>query len=185
MAVMIYKTLCVFALACLFIVPNDDEVISWRDDIKLTWNEFKGVPKTNMSAVAVTASGITFEFSVRETNSRIVSFDSQVYAHFYPNKSWYIKEQGDNHILAHEQLHFDITELYARKFRKQISQLKVTNNIKSELRQLHLNINKEVAVTQNLYDLESDNSVNREFQAKWNVYIKRELAKLEAYKSKD
>ncbi len=181
---MIYKSICLFVLAYLLIVPPSDEVISWRDDIKLTWSEFKGVPKPNMSAVAVTASGITFEFSVKETGSRIVSFDANVFAHFYPNKSWYIKEESDNHILAHEQLHFDITELYARKFRKQIVQLNVTNNLKSELRSLHNNINKEVAIAQNLYDQESNNSVNREFQAKWEKFVKQELIKLDAYKSK-
>lgn len=182
---MIYKSFCVLVLALLLVVPVDDEVISWRDDIKLTWNEFKGAPKNNHSAVAVTASGITFEFSVNETDSRIVSFDAKVYAHFYPNKSWYVKKEGSDHILAHEQLHFDITELYARKFRKQIAQLKVTNNLKTELRALHSQINREVAIAQNTYDKESDNSVNREFQAKWATYVKQELAKLEAYKSKD
>lgn len=182
---MIYNNFCVFVLAFLFLVPVDDEVISWRDDSKLTWREFKAAPKKNLSVVAVTASGITFEYSVKETDSRIVSFESKVDAHFYPNKSWVVKEEGNDYILAHEQLHFDITELYARKFRKQISQLKVSNNLKSQLRQLHYNINKEVAVTQNMYDQESDNSVNREFQAKWETYVHRELAKLEAYKSKD
>jgi hypothetical protein len=182
---MIYKSFSVFVLALLFLVPVNDEVISWRDDLKLTWKEFKAPPKNNHSAVAVTASGITFEFSVKQTDARIVSFDAKVHAHFYPSKSWYIKEESDDYILAHEQLHFDITELYARKFRKQIVELKVTNNLKTDLRRLHDNINKEVAVAQRLYDKESNNSVNREFQAKWNKDVKRELAKLEAYKSKD
>lgn len=182
---MIYKSISVFFLAILFVVPISDEVISWRDDIKLTWNEFKGAPKKIGTAVAVTASGITFEYSVKEKNSRIVSFDAHVYAHFYPQKSWYIKEEGTDHILAHEQLHFDITELYARKFRKQITQLKISNNLRSELQKLHYSINKEVETVQNRYDQESDNSVNLEFQSKWEKYIKQELTKLEAYKSKD
>lgn len=169
----------------LMLTPNNDEAISWRDDIKLTWNHFKGTPKNNISAAAVTASGITFEFSVKESNERVISFNTKVYAHFYPDKSWYIKEQGDAHILAHEQLHFDITELYARKFRKQVARLEVSNSIKSQLRVLHEKINKELAVTQNTYDRETDNSFNIEFQNKWNSFVKLELKKLEAYKSMD
>ncbi len=182
---MFYKSFIAICIPLLMLIPMNDEVISWNDTLKLTWGHFKAVPKTNTSAVALTASGITFEFSVKETETRIVDFDTKVYAHFYPKKSWYIKAQGDAYILAHEQLHFDITELYARKFRKEISQLKINSNIKSQLRNLHEKINKELAATQNRYDKESDNSVNREFQTKWNNYVKSELAKLEAYKSKD
>ncbi|MEZ4803753.1 MAG: DUF922 domain-containing protein [Gelidibacter sp.] len=182
---MFYKSLIAICVSFLMVTPINDEVISWRDTIKLSWSQFKGTPRTDLSAVAVTASGITFEFSVKETDTHVVGFDTKVFAHFYPNKSWYIKEEGDDHILAHEQLHFDITELYARKFRKQISYLKVNDNIKFQLRNLHEKINKELAATQNRYDKESDNSVNREFQVKWNIYVKQELAKLEAYKSKD
>ena len=182
---MIYKTFFLLLFTGLLVVPVNDEVISWRDDLKLTWNEFKAPPKKNGSAVAVTASGITFEFSVKETDARIVSYEAHVYAHFYPHKSWYVKEESNDHILAHEQLHFDITELYARKFRKQIAQLKVSNNLKSELRALHEKINREVAIAQNTYDRESNNSLNKEFQAKWENHVKNELAKLDAYKSKD
>ena len=87
--------------------------------------------------------------------------------------------------MAHEQLHFDITELYARKFRQQVAHLVVSNSIKSQLQNLHEKINKELALAQNTYDRETDNSVNLELQNKWNSYVKLELKKLEAYKSKD
>ncbi len=182
---MVFKSLLSVVFGLFILTSNNDEPISWKDNIKLTWNHFKGTPKTNMSAVAVTASGITFEFSVKESNDRVIGFNTTVYAHFYPGKSWYIKEQGNAHILAHEQLHFDITELYARKFRKQVAQLEVSNAIKSQLRMLHEKVNKELAEAQNTYDRETDNSVNVELQNKWNSYVKLELKKLDAYKSKD
>lgn len=182
---MVYKSLFGFVIAFLFLATINDVAIAWRDDIKLTWKQFKGQPNTNIDAVALTASGITFEFSVRETNIKIVSFSTKVFAHFYPDKSWYIVEKGNDHILEHEQLHFDITELYARKFRKQIAQLKVSNNIKNQLRTLHQNINKELAVTQNRYDTETDNSVNKVQQDHWKLYVQQELNQLEAYKSQD
>ena len=104
---------------------------------------------------------------------------------FYPDKSWYNKSVADAYILAHEQLHFDITELHVRKFRKQISQLKVSNALKSILDRLHQNINTELSIMQNLYDKESNNSINREQQAKWSRYVQNELKALEAFKSKD
>lgn len=182
---MIYKSLLIFAFVGLFFIQPNEEAIEWREDVKLSWSQFQGVPKLNMSAVAVTASGITFGFSVKETDNVVTSFNTNVYAHFYPNRSWYKKEQGDNRILAHEQLHFDITELYARKFRSEIAKLKVSNTIRTQLKNLHVSINKELAETQNKYDKETNNSLNQEFQDQWNVYVPKELAKLNAYKSKD
>lgn len=182
---MVFKSFLSVVFGLLVLTSSNDKAISWRDDVKLTWNHFKGTPNSNISAAALTASGITFEFSVKETNERVIGFNTKVYAHFYPDKSWYIKEQGDAHILAHEQLHFDITELYARKFRKQIDGLKVSNTIKSQLRSLHEKLNKDLAVTQNTYDRETDNSLNLEFQNIWNSFVKLELKKLEAYKFKD
>jgi hypothetical protein len=91
---------------------------------------------------------------------------------------------ADEYILAHEQLHFDITELHVRKFRRQISDVKVSQSLGSVLDKLHLNINKELAAMQNQYDSESNNSINKEAQAKWIVYVVKELKKYEAYKSK-
>lgn len=182
---MIYKSFFIFALVGLLLVKPNDEAIEWRNDFKLSWSQFKGTPKFNMSAVAVTASGITFGYSVKETDNIVTSFSTNVYAHFYPKRSWYKKEQSNKRILAHEQLHFDITELYARKFRAEIAQLIVSNDIRTQLKNVHESINKELAATQNRYDKETNNSLNQEFQDQWNVYVPKELAKLNAYKSKD
>ena len=50
--------------------------------IKLSWENFKGEPKTDTDAVAVTASGITFSYSMSRSESRIVDFSATVEAHF-------------------------------------------------------------------------------------------------------
>ncbi|MEW4922987.1 DUF922 domain-containing protein [Algibacter sp. 2305UL17-15] len=170
---------------CLFLcVQNDNEpVISWSASYKLSWNDFKGKPRQNVSAVATTASGITFGFSIRQSGGRVVSFTTEVHAHFYPKQSWYKVERADNHILGHEQLHFDITELHARKFRMRISQLEVSHHIKRELNSLHRTINKELAALQDRYDAETDYSRQVEAQLRWQLYIKKELQKLDKYKS--
>lgn len=163
---------------------NTEPVVSWRDSYLLTWQDFRAKPKHNVSAVATTASGITFGFSVREKGARVISFATEVHAHFYPEQSWYKPEWANNHVLAHEQLHFDITELFARKFRKRISLLKTTNNVASRLRAIHKSINEELATFQNEYDSETDFSRNVAVQLQWDADIKRELKKLDHFKSK-
>ncbi|WP_239000335.1 DUF922 domain-containing protein [Hyunsoonleella ulvae] len=159
--------------------------MSWKDTYRLTWNDFKAKPKYNVNAVATTASGITFGFSIRESDTRVISFSTEVHAHFYPDQSWYKPESVNDHVLGHEQLHFDITELFARKFRKRISLLKTTNDVAKRLRETHKNINKELAAFQDKYDAETDFSRNMEVQLQWEVFIKKELKILDYFKSTD
>lgn len=176
----------IFLFLSIVLLSTSNEVaISWRNNYKLSWEHFKGQPQKNTDAVAVTASGITFSYSLKHRNSEVIDFTANVEAHFYPEKSWYIKERANQYILAHEQLHFDITELHVRKLRHQISQVKINNFLKKTLDRLHQNSNEELAKMQKLYDTESHNSINTEAQTKWQKFVAKELEKYEAYKSAD
>lgn len=176
----------ILLVICCFIgAQNDEPVLSWNESYKLSWSDFKAKPNKRVSAAAVTASGITFGFSIKQADDRVVSFQTEVNAHFYPEKSWVKSELADNHVLGHEQLHFNITELYARKFRQQISKLKTSQSIKTELRQLHKSINKDLEEMQNTYDAETNYSRSTDIQAKWELFITQELQKLSKYKSVD
>lgn len=172
-------------ISSFLFVSQDEPVISWNEGYKLSWSDFKGSPNKSESASAITASGITIGLSVKESNGRVISFTSNVYAHFYPEQSWYKVKEANAHVLGHEQLHFDITELYARKFRQRISQLKVSNTISSQLKKLHNTIRNELALEQDTYDAETNYSRNVEQQAKWKAHIATELSKLSKYKSVD
>lgn len=169
-------------LLCFANLQKDKPGIKWEENRPLTWKDFKGKPKLNLEAVAETASGISFGFSVKTTNSKIDSFFTEVNSYFDPESSWYNKNRADAYILSHEQLHFDITELFARKLRKEISKLKVSNQIKTELNALYKNNESELAKMQYRYDLETDHSKNLEIQKKWQIYIKSEIDKLTKYK---
>jgi len=158
--------------------------LTWREDLKLTWEDFQGEQNLESGAVAVTASGITFSYAVRKSNSRIVDFQALIKAHFYPEKSWVIKELADDYILAHEQLHFDITELHVRKLRKLISEVKVSQNLDRIFNAIHQDMNNELAEMQNRYDSETNNSIEKIAQAKWIVYVDKELKKYDDFKSK-
>lgn len=171
-------------LCCFIFVQDNEPVLSWDTSYKLAWTDFKATPNVNDAAVAITASGITFGFSITQTDKgEVVSFTTEVYSHFYPEQSWYKIEQADKHILGHEQLHFDITELYARKFRYRISKLGISNSIRRQLKKIHNDINTELAQMQNKYDNETDYSINFEYQAKWKIDIDAQLATFSKYKS--
>jgi hypothetical protein len=103
-------------LFLFFLKPamSEEVTIAWRDNNGLTWTNFKGEIEPDIDAVAVTTSGIIFSFSVNQSNAQFVGFSAEAETYLYPEKSWYLKSKGEGHILAHEQLHFDITELHVR-----------------------------------------------------------------------
>lgn len=75
----------VLLILCCFFCVQDEVVMSWNASYKLSWSDFKGKPDQSVSAVAITASGISFGFSTKETDSKIISFSTEVFCHFFPN----------------------------------------------------------------------------------------------------
>ena len=179
---MIYKVL--FALAFIFNGPAiTEDVMEWQEGIHLKWSDFKGQPKNLGDIVAITSSGISFKFSIKETNHMVTGFDTHVQAHFYPNRSWVHKKKSSDHILAHEQLHFDITELHARKFKKDIAFLKISKNVKRDLNAIYERINKEMSAMQKTYDIETNYSRDIVAQSIWQTKIDEALNAYSDYKN--
>jgi hypothetical protein len=162
---------------------NEASTILWEDSRKLSWDDYKEQPDLNTDVAAITASGITFQYSIQKSDGQIIGFTTQVKTLFYPENSWCNLEKANTHILSHEQLHFDITEWHARKFKQQISALKISENLVKNLDSLYKNINSDLRTMQNLYDSETDFSRQTEAQAKWQEQVQIELTKLSAFKS--
>ena len=180
-----WSLLFVIGFLCMSSGVSEETTLSWREHLKLTWKDFRGKPQRNTGVAAVTASGITFGYSLQRTNSKIVGFKYTVDSHFYPNKSWYDPALANDHILQHERLHFDITELYVRQLRKHLETLELSEHIQRDIKRLHDDANQQLAQMQNRYDKETDHSRNDSIQAKWQVFVANELNKWKTYKSKD
>jgi predicted secreted Zn-dependent protease len=102
---------------------------------------------------------------------------------FNRNKSW-TKEKKSDYLLEHEQLHFDITELFVRKLRKQLNDL--GNNCKrlnSHIEHYYKENYKEFVAYQNAYDNETKHSLDTEKQKLWKEKIARELDRLKPFAS--
>jgi hypothetical protein len=167
----------------LLLFQGDKTEFSWNENVKLAWKDFQGKPNLNSDAVAVTASGITFSYSIKKTETKVLSFKTIIKADFYPEHSWCKKREVDNHVLGHEQLHFDITELHARLFKQKVATLKTSNTVAEQLQRYHKEIDKALEKMQSEYDNESNYSINKEGQALWQNYVEKELKKLHKYKS--
>ena len=176
-----YKLLFAILLSVLGNNTPEEQLV-WDETYRLTWSDFRGDPQEDVDAVAITASGLSSSLSARTTSTRLVDYTVTITANFYPEKSWFKPGRVDEIVLAHEQLHFDITELNARKLRKKIADYNFTLNIKAELNRLVENANRDLAVMQELYDSQSNYSMAIEGQKKWQVYVRNELRKLSSYK---
>ena len=161
-------------LICSVTGYGQDEVIPWSADRKLEWSDFKGKFLKTEWAAATTASSISYRFSTHEKNGQWF-VDFEVGCEFYPKKSWYRPDMVDSLILSHEQLHFDISELYARKLRKRLAEGQFTSNIKEEVKDIYQKLLKELYLYQNKYDRETNFSRNREEQIYWNKMIANAL----------
>lgn len=163
----------IVSLSC-FAFAQEEEVIPWSVDRKLKWSDFKGSYFKTQWAAATTASSISYEFSTFEKDGQLY-LDFKVGCEFYPNKSWYRPELCDSIILSHEQLHFDIAELHARKMRKRLAETQFTKNIKDEVKTIYKAIIKELYLFQNKYDHETNYSRDLGKQLIWNRMIAEAL----------
>ncbi len=171
----IKKTFFLLVLFSCIALSAQEETIKWDADRRLSWEDFKGKPEENSPAAAITASGISYYFSTYEDHNGEMGINYTVTTYFYPNKSWYNRQLGDRIILSHEQLHFDIAELFARKMRAQLASTRFTRNVKEEVREIYRKINEELSEFQHRYDSETDYSRNYEAQILWNEVIAQAL----------
>lgn len=156
---------------------NEDCIIEWNKNRKLTWNDFKGeIPKIkNGAAISGTGVFTNFSYSNRKINIKIIAV-------FDCNKSW--TNTDNNEALIHEQGHFDIAEIYARKLRMELSIIGRTKK-EGHIMQINKYINDKEQQRKDynkLYDKETKHSINKEKQKEWNERIAKELEELEEYK---
>ena len=169
------------ALLLLFLsaASAKEEKISWTEDRKLTWADFKAVPNGPADYVASTNSGVSFAYSYRERNG-VGEIEYTVLGNFYPDLSWYRPTKVSDYILAHEQMHFDISELFARKLRKELSVIPRDKNFKNNAEVIYEQNELDRRKMQSQYDLDTDHSNNKVEEYRWRDLVARQL---EAYGS--
>ncbi|WP_396600796.1 hypothetical protein [Algibacter sp. R77976] len=155
--------------------------IEWTPDRKLTWDDFKGEPdnETFPNAVAVTNSAISFE-----SGSFNPFKDGKVFVRnmFNTNGSWVIPKGKTDYVLKHEQIHFDITEIYTRKLRKALIDANVTTKNSCRAYDIFNSIKNEWEEKQERYDYDTKNGVKKETQEEWEAFVMLELIKYDLYK---
>ena len=163
-----------FLLLVLYGFQKADDIIYWSPVRKLTWDDFKEVERCGVYG-ATSCDGIDYELLNNENAVKIISF-------FNKKKSWVVKGEKDNEGIKHEQVHFDITEVYARKLRKAIKDKKFKKkHLAEDLMLIYKEIDNALGAYQKVYDKETDNYRNQVKQDEWNKKIENELQELKDY----
>lgn len=150
--------------------------IAWSD-MQLTWADFRGTPVPGSRHHA--ESHCVMEAQSEMENGNMVF---EVVCYFIPERSW-SRNTNSTDLLQHEQLHFDLAEVYTRELRKRLSRLQGSNRqIAQEFRQLFNQLNDELARAQQRYDQETRHGMYQQAQVRWENYVRQRLWELDNYR---
>ena len=154
------------------------DTIIWKQDSLLKIEDFKFKGNKGPVIEGLACTGVLLY--PKEKNAML---DFYVEAIFIKSKS-YMKENSA-YTLKHEQLHFDITELYARKLRQKLLQtdFKKVSNIVAVIQGDYNRINQELEREQEKYDDDTQHGMNPAKQQVWEDDIKKQLDDLDNYRS--
>ena len=160
-------------------IVENDTIVLWSKLRPLVWTDFQGETKTpkkefGIYTGAVTAAGPVFVHR-RDKNGNMVPYPL---TYFFKSLSWSIS--NDSLLLFHEQIHFDIAEVYTRKLRKGYKDL-IEENIyeNSAYSNLSDEILEKCAELQSEFDKEL--SFSKTTQEEWRKRIDEELEELKDY----
>ncbi|OKL41642.1 DUF922 domain-containing protein [Pontibacter flavimaris] len=160
--------------ATLPVENTKNEYVVWSADRRLNWEDFKGQPDDATPHHALTAANLAVNASCKNNQ-----YTYTVKCVFLPHESW-SKRKSSEKLLAHEQLHFDLTEVHARQLRHDLQQISCAN-LKTKLSLVVNDAFKRWKAEQDLFDEVSRHGLDKEEQQVWAARIETRLKKLEAY----
>jgi hypothetical protein len=162
------------------------DAVPWSRDRRLMWSDFRAKPPVDpQPEAALTTYGLFY--GVRCTGLR---FEFQVTAAFLPNESWVQPQVLDSpadrvRSLAHEQTHFDLTEVHARRMRRYFGEMyQPCLRSQIELDRLANRFIEDELDAQQLYDLETGHGRVIEQQARWDQDVAVRLDELDRFASR-
>ena len=168
----------IFILCSSFVISDGDNLKYWNTYSKLTWNDF--VESTDLAANedAKVYIEMPSPFQTTINYEMVIKIQTCVDR----TKSKVRKGHQNDTLLMHEQGHFDLQEIIARKFRKEVRSFKFKyEGLKEDYFKIADKYSKETDSIHVLYDNETSHSKNRKEQMIWLKKIKLQLDSLRSY----
>jgi len=157
---------------------EDENRISWNANRRLTWDDFQADPESwNEDIAAITSSVIQYKYSCEDGK-----LNYSVKSIFLMDESWVKKKAKTAHYLAHEQLHFDVTEVFTRKLKEKLGEHTFDCDEVKKFESITKDILTDWQNTQKRYDYQTRYSLNKEKQDEWVAFIADILDAYNEYK---
>jgi len=163
---------------------NNDDIVVWAKERKLTWNDFQGTIPYRGFGTAVSSCSIYTIYNLR--NDYTLKIGS--YSYLRKSKSWKREEAVSNDYgLNHEQRHFDIAEIHSRIFKKKLVNYnyKSINESNVYFDKLLKKVDYFLERMNEQYDYETNHSQIRSAQLRWDKKIDSMLVSLDAYSKQE
>lgn len=168
--------LCRFIIP-LFIIVNFTTIVSaqqtkkaWSITQPLQWSDYMGEAPQGSKIGAETYCGTDYGYH-KNVQGDAYSFTFEVSCYMDEAKSWVRPGGATAYLLHHEQLHFDISEFFARQLLSALSLHQYTANYADEMEQIDHEITRSREMMQAIYDRETYHSLNQPMQARWDIYV--------------
>ena len=154
----------------------EDHALAWSARRSLTWSDFQGSPPSAGSEGAKTSYTL---YSVWKCRGE--TFEFRVIAGFRPRQSWVkavvLRDSTQRRtILAHEQTHFDLAEVHARRMRQAFGRVaSPCRKTDGELTALAQRLAEDEKAEQRRYDAETNHGLRASQQAVWSAAVARRL----------
>lgn len=140
---------------------RDEELLRWTENRKLTWEDYKAAPDTTGTFAASTTTYLTVDYTFTQDE-----FAFKIHSDFSKTHSWGLNKTA--YILQHEQGHFDIAEIFARKLYKCIKEYRYNKKTcREDLSKIYDSIVNEKSQMQEDYDRETNHSIIKQKQKEW------------------
>ena len=160
-------------------ISNEETGIVWTNNRRLTWDDFKSPADEAEPLHAMTSTNIAVKANCKGNQ---MNFD--VKCVFVTKDSW-TKNRLSKKLLAHEQMHFDLTEVHARRLRQKLNQeANICGSSRIKLDPIVEKYFNEWKEEQDRYDQETNHGLLDEQQKTWEDKIAIRLAELETYSYK-
>jgi hypothetical protein len=156
--------------------------VPWSARRRLAWSDFRARPPAGRPEAAVTATSLVWGFHCAGEE-----FTFQTVAVFLPDRSWVdptvsIQLGSGMATLRHEQTHFDLTEVFARRMRRFFQALsRPCDSTTEQLADLGGRFVQDESEAQREYDRATANGRDGPAQSRWNEDVAHWLDALASF----
>lgn len=147
------------------------DAFDWSASRPLTWADFQGQPDFMSGAAALSAYVISYD---TECAGRV--FVPRVVSRFLPQISWvksqHLMNRASSQILSHEQTHFDLSEVQARRARQELLALPSPCDLTAqEFDRMFAAFGRRDGDLQQQYDRETAHGTDERRQNEWQLRV--------------